>query len=156
VGADAVAIDAAGNLVMTVAGRRVRLHAPRSYQERDNARVPVESRWQLDGARRARVTVGAYDRARALVIDPVLTYSTYLGGRGEDTGAGLHVARSGITLGGNTTSADLPAPNGAQTANAGGFDAYVAKLDPTGATLLYATYFGGSGDDTQRDLVVDG
>jgi hypothetical protein len=156
VGADAVAIDAAGDLVMTVAGGRVRLRAPSSYQERAGVRVPVESRWQLDGARRARVAVGAYDRARTLVIDPVLTYSTYLGGNGEDNGSGLHVDRTGITMGGNTTSTDLPAPGGAQTANAGGFDSYVAKLDPTGATLLYATYFGGSGDDTERDLVVDG
>jgi len=154
-GAETVAIDAAGDLVMTVAGGSVRLRAPVSYQERDGARFPVESRWRLDGARRARVEVGAYDRALPLVIDPVLTYATYLGGNGEDNGAGLHVDRTGITIGGNTTSTDLPAPNGAQTGNAGGFDAFVAKLDPTGATLLWATYFGGSGDDTQRDLVVD-
>jgi len=87
--------------------------------------------------------------------DPVITYSTFLGGNGEDNGGGLHVDATGITIGVNTTSTDLPTPNGGQPANAGGFDSYVAKLDPTGATLLWATYFGGSGDDTERDLVVD-
>lgn len=155
IGADSVSIDAAGDLVLAVAGRDVRLHAPVSYQERAGARRPVASHWRLDGARRVHVAVGDYDRALPLVIDPIITYSTFLGGNGEDNGGGIHVDASGITLGGNTTSTDLPAPNGDQPANGGGFDSYVAKLDPTGATLLYATYFGGGGDDTERNLVVD-
>jgi len=84
-----------------------------------------------------------------------LTYATHLGGNGEDNIGGLHADATGIWIGGNTTSTDLPTPNGEQIANAGSFDAYVAKLDPTGTQLLFATYFGGSGEDVQRDLVVD-
>jgi hypothetical protein len=155
VGAESLVIDARGDLVAAVGGRTVRLDAPVSYQDRDGERHAIASRWVLDGKRRAHVAVGAYDRSRTLVIDPVIRYSTFLGGNDEDNGGGLHVDASGITLGGNTTSTDLPAPNGTQPANAGGFDSYLAKLDPTGATLLYATYFGGGGDDTERDLVVD-
>jgi hypothetical protein len=150
-GADAVAIDARGDLVIDVARAQVRLHAPVSYQEADGRRSAVESRWTLDAPRRARVVVGDYDRSRPLVIDPVLGYSSFFGGNGEDNGGGIHVDASGITFGGLTTSTDLPE----QGAGAAGFDSFVAKLDPSGATLLWVTYFGGSGDDTQRDLAVD-
>lgn len=86
---------------------------------------------------------------------PVTLYSSFLGGSGEDNVGGMHVDATGIWIGGNTTSTDLPTPNGEQPNHAGSFDAYVAKLDPTGTQLLFATYFGGSGEDVQRDLVVD-
>ena len=77
VGADAVAIDRHGDLVIHAGARRVRLHAPVSYQDYDDGRRSVGSRWKLDAPRRARIEVGAYDRRRPLVIDPVLRYATY-------------------------------------------------------------------------------
>lgn len=152
-GADSVAIAPNGDLAIAVAGRSVRLHAPVSYQERDGARVPVASRWVLDEARRASIAVGDYDRARELVVDPVLTYSTFFGGDAEDGANGIHVDATGILFGGNTVSTDLPAPS--QAPNPGAADAFVAKLDPTGATLLSITYFGGNGEEIERDMVVD-
>jgi hypothetical protein len=152
-GADVIAIAPNGDLAIAVAGRSVRLHAPVSYQERDGVRRPVESRWVLDEQRHASIAVGDYDRARPLVVDPVLTYATFFGGDAEDGANGIHVDASGITFGGNTASTDLPAP--AQAPNPGAADAFVAKLDPTGASLLSITYFGGNGEETERDLVVD-
>lgn len=149
-GADTVAIDPRGDLVLQVGGRSVRLHAPVSYQESAGVRRPIASRWALDG-RRARIAVGRYDRSLPLVIDPVLSYASYFGGNGEDNGGGVHADASGITFGGLTTSSDLPE----QSSGAAGFDSFAARLDPSGATLLWVTYFGGMGDDIERDLVVD-
>jgi hypothetical protein len=153
-GADTVTLDARGDLVLALAGRTVRLHAPVSYQERDGVREEVASRWLLEDGRRARVALGDYDRSRALVVDPVLSYASYFGGDGEDNGGGIHVDASGITFGGNTLSTDL-LPTELAGTPPGGFDAFVAKLDPSGSSLLYATYFGGGGDEIERDLAVD-
>jgi hypothetical protein len=157
-GAERVYLDAAGDLVLGLGGHRARLHAPVSYQADPAApygQQPVASRWTLDSNGHARVVVGAYDATRALVVDPVLSYASYLGGNGEDNAGGVHVDASGITLGGLAVSTDLPASGGLFATNAGGFDAFVAKLDPTGTTLLHATYFGGGGDEIERDLAVD-
>jgi hypothetical protein len=147
-GADAVALDARGALAVSLAGRSVWLHAPVAFQERDGVRIPVASRWVLDG-RQARIAVGAYDRSRPLVIDPVLAYASYFGGDGEDNGGGIHVDASGITIGGSEASSGF----GAST---GGAEAFAAKLAPGGDSLVWATFFGGSGDEVERDLVVDG
>ncbi len=101
------------------------------------------------------IEVASYDATRPLVIDPILTYATYLGGNGEDNGGGIHVDDSGIYVGGMTLSTDFPSQDPLVASNSGGFDAFVAKLDPTGSSLVYATYLGGSGDEIQRDLAVD-
>jgi len=151
-GADSVELDADGGLAIALAGRAVRLHAPVAYQEHDGERRAIASRYVLEAGGRVRLALGDYDRSRPLVIDPVLSYATYFGGNAEDNGGGIHADASGIVIGGNAASTDLP---GAQNANAGGADAFVAKFDPTGASLLYASYFGGGGDETQRGLVVD-
>jgi hypothetical protein len=83
--------------------------------------------------------------------DPVLRYASYFGGNGEDNGGGVHVDATGITIGGLTTSSGLPG----QLAPAGGFDSFVANFDPSGTTLQFAAYFGGSDADTERDIAVD-
>ena len=152
-GADSEAIAANGDLAIAVGGRSVLLHAPLSYQEHDGVRHPVASRWTLDDAGHASIVVGDYDRRRPLVVDPVLESSTFFGGNAEDGVNGLHVDASGVTFGGNTASTDLPAPD--QAPNPGAADAFVAKLDASGTSLLSITYFGGSGEETERDLRVD-
>ena len=79
-----------------------------------------------------------------------LRYSTYLGGTDFDlTTSNLAVDPAGeVTVDGATVSTDFPATDGAfQTSNAGGFDAFIAKLNATGSGLIYSTYLGGSGDD---------
>jgi hypothetical protein len=154
VGADSVAQGAAGDLVILLAEDTVRLHAPVAYQQQGAQRIAVASRWVLEG-RRARIALGDYERRRPLVIDPVLSYATFFGGNAEDNGGGIAVDATGIVIAGNAVSTDLPTPGGIQSGNAGSADAFLAKLDPTGATLLYATYFGGGGEDLQRGLAVD-
>src|SRR5262249_50017964 len=76
-------------------------------------------------------------------------YSTYLGGNLDDQGYGIAVDSQGNAyVTGTTNSTNFPTTPGAlQTSNAGGTDAFIAKLGPNGSALLYSTYLGGSGND---------
>ena len=77
-----------------------------------------------------------------------LLYSTYLGGSGDDYGQGIAVDSVGDAyVTGYTGSTNFPTSNPLQPTNHGGADAFVAALDPAGATLLYSTYLGGSAGD---------
>jgi PKD repeat protein len=85
-----------------------------------------------------------------------LVYSTYVGGRGEDTGGGIGVDSTGSAyIDGQTTSTDLPTVNAYQPTNHGAHDAYVAKLAPNGRSLVYSTYLGGTADDHAGFIAVD-
>ena len=87
-----------------------------------------------------------------------LIYSTFLGGSNNDEGYGIAVDSSNnVYVTGRTSSDDFPIQGGIQAIKTLGYDAaFVAKLDPTGTTLLYSTYVGGSKDDTAQDIAVDG
>jgi hypothetical protein len=129
---------------------------PVAYQEINGRRVEVPAGFRV--ARTAdedatRVTYGfqlaAYDTTRPLVIDPVLTYATYLGGLGADSGFSIALDPAGdIYLAMSTDSVSFPTTSGAfdETYN-GGTDVVVAKLDAASGNLVYATYIGGSGDE---------
>ena len=87
-----------------------------------------------------------------------LVYSTYLGGSDGDVGLGIAVDGAGSAyVTGDTVSTDFPTTAGAaQTTNAGGYDAFVTKLDATGSGLVYSTYLGGSDGDFGLGIAVDG
>jgi hypothetical protein len=156
-GADRVAIDAAGDLVLATAAGEVRQHRPFLYQEFDGVRREVAGGYRLAGSREVAFEVAAYDRRRALVIDPVLAYSTYLGGSSGDAVAGIAVDAQGFAyVAGTTTSGDFPTtPGSFQPVSPGNYNAYVAKLDPTGSALVWSTYLGGSGYDGAAGIAVD-
>jgi uncharacterized repeat protein (TIGR01451 family) len=105
--------------------------------------------------------VASYDRRYPLIVDPTLVYSTYLGGSDDDAGRGIAVDASGdVYVTGQTNSLNFPATPGAYDSSFnGGFrDVIVAKLNPAvsgSASLLYATYVGGSDDDSGRAIAVD-
>ena len=102
--------------------------------------------------------VAAYDASKPLVIDPVLSYSTYLGGSDVDVGFGIAVDASGNAyVAGITYSTDFPTTAGAFQATSGGdSDVFVTKLNPTGSSIVYSTYLGGSGlDDEAVGIAVD-
>jgi hypothetical protein len=92
-GATAVTLDE-GDVVAHTGGAVLRLRQPALYQEREGRREPVPGRFALHG-RRVAFEVGTYDRARPLVIDPVVSYSTYLGGGGGESGRGVGVDAAG-------------------------------------------------------------
>jgi beta-propeller repeat-containing protein len=100
--------------------------------------------------------VGAYKADRPLVLDPVLVYSTYLGGSDRDFGYGIAVDRLGNAyVTGYALSSDFPTANALQAENAGSADAFVMKLNAAGSALVYSTYLGGSGEDAGIGIGVD-
>src|ERR1035437_7769994 len=105
-----------------------------------------------------RTLAGGYD-AFVSEFDPNggLLYSSYLGGTGDDFAFGLAMDAAGnVYAAGSTVSTDFPGTaSGFQPANAGGTDAWAAKLSPSGG-LLWATYLGGSADDEATAIAVDG
>lgn len=136
-----------------------RQHPPVTYQPTSDGRRPVESRYSVQGDG-VQFVLGAYDPALPLVIDPVLTYSTYLGGEGADSGHGVAVDGAGnayVTGTSVTASFVLDDPIVANTDHAGGglFDSFVAKIDPEGEQVVYLTFFGGSSQDLAQSVVVN-
>jgi hypothetical protein len=220
-GPESVTVEAGGHAVLRLpGGRELRQPPPIAYQhDGRGGRDLVSARYQRRPDGTLGFVIGPYDRARALVIDPVLyatylggqssdvafavaadsdgsayltgytisanfpsvgtslprggavdlfvsklnpggtalVYSTYLGGAGDDIGLGIAVdAAHAAYVTGYTLSPDFPVRGPLQAARAGGADAFVAKLDRTGGTLLYATYLGGSADDFGQAIAVDG
>jgi len=173
-GAEAVRVDEAGDLVIESAGRPMRFLAPTVYQEIEGVRLPVPGRFTVEGLEpaiaanpcdrtpglcqpgvRVRFDVGPYDPDRPLVIDPVLAYSTYLGGSGDDTGDVAFDAAGNAYLSGTTTSPNFPLQNPYQNTPRAGMDTFVAKLNAAGNALVYSTYLGGDGDDDGDVLHID-
>ena len=151
-----VRIDARGRLVIPVGDRELREEAPTVYQENQGSRTEVECRYALTSDGAVTFVVGEYDRARTLVIDPVLSYSTLLGGTSSNAITGLAVDASGAAyVTGITASYNFPVSGPLQRSNAGGNDAFVAKLNSSGNGLVYCTYLGGSGDDRAYGIAVD-
>ena len=154
-GAGSLRVDDAGDLVLAVAGGELRLRRPLVYQETEGGRRTLDAGYVLDGER-VRFRVAAWDASRPLVIDPVLGYSTLLGGSSNDVGLGIAVDPQGNAyVTGSTISSNFPvSPLPVQGQRAGVTDAFVAKLSPSGV-LLYSTFLGGSGDDIGNAIAVD-
>ncbi len=156
-GARAICIDRNGELILKTAGGDLRQHRPVAYQEIDGARKVVTARYALKGGE-VGFEVGQYDRSKPLVIDPVLAYSTYLGGGGNDYGQDIAVDADGNAyVTGTTQSINFPTTAGAaQTTFGGGNnDLFVTKLNSTGSALVYSTYIGGESDDYVISLALD-
>jgi hypothetical protein len=150
-------LDAEGRLrAEGPGGTRFTLEAPRAWHpaERHLPRTPVPVRYQLHDDGSIGFSLRGVHHARRLVIDPVLNYSTAIGGSGYDEATAVALDTHGnVFVAGLTASTDLA---GVQAGAPGGdTDVFVAKLDPTAQTLLYVAYFGGSSADEVRGLVVD-
>lgn len=161
-GAKDVRLSPDGNLRLTTTAGVLVLEQPLAYQERDGVREPVKALFHLATDGRVSFSMGIYDTTRTLVIDPVLAFSTYLDGTYSDNVRAVTTDPSGnVYVTGDTGSSDFPLQKAQETqlscANAayGCSDAFVTKLDPTGKTLIYSTYLGGSGSDYGRSIAVD-
>jgi hypothetical protein len=158
-GQQGMSLDAQGNLVLQTAAGTVVEQAPVLYQvNSDGTHTAVLGAYVLEGDGTVGLQVGAYDHSRALVIDPVLAYSTYLGGSGDDLGQAIAVDGNGNAyVTGSTNSTDFPTTAGAfQTTEGGIANAFVAKLNAAGTALVYSTYLGGNVGDEGLGIAVDG
>jgi CSLREA domain-containing protein len=186
-GAESMAIDAEGDLQLAVAGGLLEMLKPVAYQLLAGERVFVEASYHLstqdpspqpfpqggeemvrddaslitDHASRLTLSLGAYDPAQPLIIDPVLSYATYLGGTSTEEDGDIALDKTGaVYLVGQTRSADFPHPNAFTSPAPGGGslrgtqDAFVAKFGQNGL-LVYASYLGGSGIDDAIGVIVD-
>ncbi len=148
-----------GDLRLDTGQGAMTLGRPYAYQERDGARERVESRYVLGAANVVEIRVGAYDRSRRLVIDPVVSYATYLGGSLTESGTAVAVDANGNAyVTGFTTSPDFPMLSAYDRSlgKRNDIDVFVAKLNPQGTGLVYATYLGGpTGIDRGIGIAVD-
>jgi hypothetical protein len=179
-GADKMEIDAQGDLVLRAEAGDVRLHKPLVYQPSPspgsfNPKSKITNPKFLDARfvlrsssidnRQSSINnsrfeiafeIASHDPRLPLVIDPVLSYSTYLGGSGGDAANAVAVDADGNAyVTGNTSSIDFPTQNALQPGSAGPLDIFVAKLTPGGSSLAYSTYFGGRATDLPREIAVD-
>ncbi len=143
------ALSRAGDLILT---DELTQHKPVATQ--DGRRI--EARYAIEGDE-VRIVLGAYDRARPLLIDPVLVYSTLLGGSDGDVVRAVTTAPDGsVWVAGSTVSQNFPLVGGpVKDAPVGATDIFVAKLNlnATGSdSLLFTTYLGGSGNDEARAI----
>ncbi|MDQ5871914.1 MAG: SBBP repeat-containing protein [Acidobacteriota bacterium] len=163
-GASAVKLGSEGALQVETPLDNFSDDRPYSYQEINGSQVAVGTRYALSTApgptHSYGFLVGTYDKSQPLIIDPaVLVYAGFVGGSGLDQGFGIAVDASGnayVTGETASTEATFPVTAGPDlTFNGGASDAFVAKVNAAGTSLLYAGYIGGSGDDTGRGIAVD-
>jgi hypothetical protein len=140
-GIESFEITRMGDLLLHTAGGDVRQNRPFAYQEENGVRQAVSIDYVPLGLNSVGFQLGDYDRSRPLIIDPVLVFSTYLGGSGFDQGYAIAVDSLGNSyVTGQTAAIDFPVTAGSFQTTYGGGDAFVAKLNPSGSALVYATY----------------
>ena len=158
-GAEQVELDALGDLILRVAGGQVRQHKPVVFQEINGVRREITGRYVLVEAGHQTVgfEISDYDRNRPLVIDPVLVYSTYLGGTAFERAWDIAVdAQGNAYLAGETSSTNFAGPAAPASAYNGGLcDVFVAKVSASGTNLVYATYLGGNDEDAAFGIALD-
>jgi hypothetical protein len=167
-GANKISVNAQGELVLTLSDGEIRQPKPVIYQMAGGESKTILGGYKILDAHTVSFFVGKYDSALPLVIDPILSYSTYFGGTLGQAALAVAVNTNdgSIYIAGQTLSKQFYT-NGTTFATSGAFqtnfaggkqagDAFVAKFDNTGQSLLYLTYLGGSGDDAAYSLAVDG
>ena len=168
-------VAASGDLVLALEGGELRLQAPRVYQKTAGGTQPVAGSFVLESDHRVQFRVGEYDRSRTLVIDPVLTFSTYLGGPGNESCTAITGAPAGFVpncpaiavdsasrvyvAGATSSTAGFPVPVGGSAGTdgplGGAADVFVVRLDSSGTAIDYTTFVGGSGTEYPAGVGVD-
>lgn len=158
-GAQRLEIDKQGNLLLHADSGVIRQHRPIIYQEINGKRREVAGNYVLLGEQEVGFAVGEYDRSVPLVIDPVVSYSTYLGGLSNvDYARAIAVdSRGNVYVTGYTGSTDFPTKN-AFDSTVFNIDVFVTKFNTNAigsASLVYSTYLGGSNNEEGYAIAVD-
>lgn len=160
-GADELKVDAQGELVLNAGGGEIRQRKPFIYQDVDGARREVAGSYKLKDKNTVRFQLGDYDASKPLVIDPVLVYSTFLGGANVEVGSDITVDAAGNAYVAGMTQllilpGTFPTTAGAfDTTHNGMQDAFVTKINSTGSALVYSTFLGGSDLDSASAIALD-
>ena len=155
-GATKLSLNAGGDLLLRTKAGEAQLQKPILYQEVDGARRTIPGGYVLEGIQ-VSFKVGAYDRNKPLIIDPVLVYSSYFAGNGYDQAFGVAVDGAGSAyITGFASSTNLATAGAYSTAGNGQASAYITKLNPQGTGAVYTTYLGGTtGPDEARAVAID-
>jgi len=163
-GVKSIKITKSGDLEVALSNGLIAQKKPFIYQEIDGKRVKVEGGYRVinrgrDGHAAYGFNVASYDHTKELVIDPVLDYSTYLGGSTADFGRDIAVDNSGaVYITGWTMSPDFPTLTPVQGGYNGGVltgDAFITKINAAGTAVVYSTFLGGSNDEDGLSIAVD-
>ena len=153
-GIDEMRIDG-GDLVLKTGWGELRHRRPHIYQMKNGRKSEIGGRFVIRGKNEAGFETDPYDTGSALVIDPVMAYSTYIGGSGNDAAWAVAVDSAGSAyVVGETWSANFPKTFTISNLTGNG-DAFVVKMNPSGTAVVYATYFGGTGGGSARGVAVD-
>src|ERR1019366_4174571 len=174
-------VDAEGNLALSASNGPASFKKPVLYQMDGDHKTSVEGSFAVAG-NQVRFRLGSYDHSKALIVDPVLSYASYLAGSATDNiglATGPGIAQVGVSQGlavdsagsvyvaGYTYSLDFPTKNPYESAppakQLGGVNvppgewpsAFVTKFSPDGSSLVYSTYLGGNYSDYIYAIAVD-
>ncbi|MFA5066352.1 MAG: SBBP repeat-containing protein [Dehalococcoidia bacterium] len=146
-----LSLDESGNLVMAFDSGWMTESAPRAWQVVAGVKRPVEATFILMGEQEAGFALKGYLPGIPVVVDPTLTWNTFLGGGGDDGGRSIAVDAAGNVYVAGYSTDTWGSPVQAYTS---GNDAYAAKLN-SGGTLIWNTFMGGSGDDYGYGIAMD-
>jgi hypothetical protein len=154
-GVVSLSVGAAGDLRVGTARGMVTERAPLAYQMVRGRIQPISAAYRVVSERAFGFELGGdYDPGSTVFIDPVLQFSTYLGGGGDDFAKAVAVdGDQNIYVAGHTYSTDFPSQSAIQGPG-GLYDAFITKFDRWG-DLVYSTYLGGGGGDRAYSIAVD-
>ncbi len=150
----APSVDADGDLVLATGGEPVRHRAPVAWQDDEGTKQPVAAAFVVDGDV-VRLRVGAYDRTRPLTIDPVIVFTTWLGGNGSEHASRVDLMGTDPVVVGVTGSNNFPLSNPTMP-NQGGDDVFVTRFTADGSSMVFSTYLGGSGIEGTPSVSING
>jgi Beta-propeller repeat/Abnormal spindle-like microcephaly-assoc'd, ASPM-SPD-2-Hydin len=154
-GAREIHIATDGALVLATSVGEIHFQTPIIYQESNGQRNPVQGSYVVKDSTHIGFQLSHYDTNKPLVIDPVLVYSTYLGGSGSDQPSGIALDTAGnVYVAGSTDSTDFPLTT-LGSLPAGNTHVFVAKLDASGSNLIFADYLGGNNQDYGYAVALD-
>ncbi|MCP4526126.1 MAG: filamentous hemagglutinin N-terminal domain-containing protein [Aestuariibacter sp.] len=154
-GVENIRLNSLGDLLITTGDQTVIQKTPLTYQNTDKARMIVPSSYVVNKSGKVNIKTSDYNQSNKLVVDPVIAWSSYLGGGSDEEGASVAVDNNGnIFLTGSTSSSNFDTTNSFDNIFGGATDAYITKLTPAGV-IAWSTYQGGSGVDKGRGVAID-
>ena len=128
-----------GDIRLVAENDELRLRKPEAWQDQGDHRRRIECQYRISPNGDVELALGPYDHSRQLTIDPIISFSTYLSGSGNDSIAAVAVDTTGVYVTGGTSSSNFPVTSGTE-----GPGLFVTKFNPSGTALLYSTIIAAS------------